>query len=70
MKPIKTTGYAAVNTLCRPPYIMMWSVAAQANQVRTNVANNWVPTHRDSDGWKAAMRDGVRVVKVKIETVK
>ncbi len=68
-KPIKTTGFAAVNTSVRQPYIMAWSIAAQANQVRKNVADNWGLLPGEDDGWKAAMRDGVRVRKVKIETV-
>lgn len=68
--PIRETGFAAVNIDTNPPHIMVWSVAGSASGVRKAVADNWpIDPHGLVSGWKAAMRSGVRVRKIKIKTV-
>lgn len=66
---IKETGFAAVNISTNRPYIMVWSIAGYASQVRKNCVENWP----DKDGrratWNDVKRDGYRVRKVKIETI-
>lgn len=69
MKPIKTTGFAAVNILTKPPHIMTWSVNGNAAGVRKAVADNWPERAGSPDGWKNAKKDGIRVRKVEIRTV-
>jgi hypothetical protein len=66
---ITETGFAAINIETKPPHIMVWSICGTARGVRKEVADNWPPRDGERDGWKAAKRDGVRVRKIKIETV-
>lgn len=65
----RETGFVAVNIDTKPPHMMVWSVAGFANQVRKSILHNWP----DRDGrrmtWNEIKREGVRVRKIKIETV-
>ena len=66
---LKETGFVAVNILTKPPHMMVWSAAAQANQVRDNCVNNWSDRNNRRPTWIDVKRDGVRVRKIKIETL-
>lgn len=70
MKSIKVKGFAAVNVLTNPPHIMVWSVAESAGAVRDAVGNNWPYSLGRHEGWTRAKRDGVRVRRVEIRTVR
>jgi hypothetical protein len=66
---IKETGFVAVNILTKPPHMMIWSVAGQANQVRKNILENWPYRNGQRPTWNDAKRDGVRVRRVNLETI-
>ena len=66
---LKETGFVAINIKTKPPHMMVWSVAGSAGGVRKNIADNWPDRRGQQSGWKGAMRDGVRVRKIRIETI-
>lgn len=66
---LRETGYAAINILTKPPYIMVWSIAGSASQAKMAVTNNWTNRNGDRPTWDDVKREGVRVRKVTIETI-
>ena len=67
---LRETGYAAVNILTKPPHIMMWSIRGVASQVRETVVENWPDRNDRRSTWMDAKKDGVRVRKITIATLK
>jgi hypothetical protein len=70
MAQLREVGFVAVNILTKPPHMMVWSVAGNAGDVRKSIAAAWPERPESSDGWKNAKRDGVRVRKVEIKTIR
>lgn len=66
---IKETGFVAVNIKTKRQHMMVWSIAGSASGVRKAILENWPDRNGQRAGWKDAMRDGVRVRKVRIETI-
>jgi hypothetical protein len=49
------------------PHVLTWATAAYANQVRQAVGEAWdLDDEGHKAGWKKAMKNGVRVVKVEM----
>ncbi len=65
-KPQKMFG--AMNTSIKPPWVSAWTVRGTARDVRREVGRAWC-IGDPVEGWRAAKKDGMRVVKIEIRAI-